>query len=208
VGGGTLASILLINFRPSVLNFSDWRHYEIFAQAPGKPIPAEVRRATELVIRPATEVGNYDYLIDYVFQQDDVIRVVVGSTGLDAVKGVAASSMIEATAPTEMQYGTFIAPNLLGPNHDHFFNFRLDFDIDGRQSTFVRTDLVPAAVAEGSPRRSMWKTKDAVPMSELEGRYKVNLAHAGNVSPDEHGSRKRPRPSSRLHDPAREQRRL
>jgi len=36
-------------------------------------------------------VGNYDYSIDYVFQQDGTIRVAVGATGIDAVKGVASS---------------------------------------------------------------------------------------------------------------------
>jgi primary-amine oxidase len=51
-----------------------------------------------LVVRSASEVGNYDYLIDYVFQQDGMIHVLVGATGLDAVKGVAATSMADATA--------------------------------------------------------------------------------------------------------------
>ena len=40
-------------------------------------------------MRTASEVGNYDYLLDYVFQQNGMIRVMVGATGLDAVKGVA-----------------------------------------------------------------------------------------------------------------------
>jgi primary-amine oxidase len=34
----------------------------------------------------------------------------------------------------------------------------------------------PAAVAKGLPRRSMWKTEEETPMTELEGRYKVNPA--------------------------------
>jgi primary-amine oxidase len=153
-----------------------WRHYEIFAQASDKPVPTEGRPATELVVRSASEVGNYDYLIDYVFQQDGMIHVLVGATGLDAVKGVAARSMADATAPADMRYGTLIAPNLVAPNHDHFFNFRLDFDIDGQKNAFMRTGLIPAAVAEELPRRSMWKTEDEMPMTELEGRYKVNAA--------------------------------
>jgi primary-amine oxidase len=50
-----------------------WRHYEVFAQASDKPVPTEGRPATELVVRSASELGNYDYLIDYVFQQDGMI---------------------------------------------------------------------------------------------------------------------------------------
>jgi primary-amine oxidase len=153
-----------------------WRHYEVFAQTPDKPVPAEGRPATELVVRSASEVGNYDYLIDYVFQQDGMIRVMVGATGLDAVKGVASQSMTDTTAAADTRYGTLIAPNLVAPNHDHFFNFRLDFDIDGQKNAFMRTALVPAKVAKGLPRRSMWQTEDTMPMTEMQARYKVNPA--------------------------------
>ncbi|MBD9374556.1 tyramine oxidase [Rhizobium sp. ARZ01] len=153
-----------------------WRHYEIFAQTPDKPVPAEGRPATELVVRSASEVGNYDYLIDYVFQQNGMIRVMVGATGLDAVKGVASTSMKDATAAEDTKYGTLIAPNLVAPNHDHFFNFRFDFDIDGQNNMFARTGLVPATAPEGTPRRTFWETKDEMPMTELQGRYKVNPA--------------------------------
>ncbi|MDI7862799.1 tyramine oxidase [Rhizobiaceae bacterium n13] len=153
-----------------------WRHYEIFAQTPEAPVPAEGRPATELVVRSASEVGNYDYLLDYVFQQNGMIRVMIGATGLDAVKGVASQSMKDPTAAEDTKYGTLIAPNLVAPNHDHFFNFRFDFDIDGQKNMFARTGLVAATAPEGTPRRTFWETKDEMPMTELQGRYKVNPA--------------------------------
>jgi primary-amine oxidase len=58
-----------------------WRHYEWFAQTPDSSIPADGRPATELVFRYASTVGNYDYLVDYIFMQDGTIKVAVGSTG-------------------------------------------------------------------------------------------------------------------------------
>jgi Cu2+-containing amine oxidase len=58
-----------------------WRHFEGFAQTPEAAIPAEGRPATELVFRYASTVGNYDYLVDYIFMQDGTIKVAVGSTG-------------------------------------------------------------------------------------------------------------------------------
>ena len=112
-----------------------WRHFEIFAQTPDKPVPAEGRPWTELVVRSASEIGNYDYLMDYVFQQNGMIRVMVGATGLDIVKGVASTSMSDPTAAADTAYGTLIAPNLVAPNHDHFFNYRLDFDVDGQANS-------------------------------------------------------------------------
>jgi primary-amine oxidase len=151
-----------------------WRHYEIFAQSETQQTPAEGRPATQLVVRSASEVGNYDYLVDYVFHQDGRIDVMVGSTGLDAVKGAAIKSMNDAGAAEETRHGTLIAPNLIAPNHDHFFNFKLDFDIDGQANTFMRTGLVPANPVPDAPRRSMWVTQTVPAKTELGGRYKVN----------------------------------
>ncbi len=163
-----------------------WRHFEIFAQGPETFTPTEGRPATELVVRSASEVGNYDYLIDYRFGQSGQIEVMVGSTGLDAVKGVAATSMADASALEETRHGTLIAPNLVAPNHDHFFNFRLDFDIDGQANSFMRTAMVPAEMPADIPRRSMWVTEQQMPQTEAEARYKVNpdspaMYHVGNM---------------------------
>jgi primary-amine oxidase len=153
-----------------------WRHFEIFAQSPEVATPAEGRAATELVFRSASEVGNYDYLVDYVFQQDGTIRIAVGSTGLDAVKGVKAMSMADASAEADTRYGTLIAPNLVAPNHDHYFNFRLDFDIDGEVNDFMRARLVPAVAPEGLPRRSFWTVQREHPKTEGAARSKINPA--------------------------------
>jgi primary-amine oxidase len=151
-----------------------YRHYEFLAQQPKAAVPAEGRAATELVVRSASEIGNYDYFVDYVFQQNGAIRIMVGATGLDAVKGVAASSMNAASAAADTRYGTLIAPNLVAPNHDHFFNFRLDFDVDGTDNAFMRMGIEPARTPAGSPRRSLWELHHTMPRTELEGRFKVN----------------------------------
>ena len=39
---------------------------------------------------------------------------------------------------------------------------------------FTRTALVPGTAPEGPKRLSFWETRDEVPMTELEGRYRVN----------------------------------
>jgi primary-amine oxidase len=46
------------------------------------------RRARDLVLRTIANIGNYDYVFDWVFQQDGSIRVVVGSTGVVNSKAV------------------------------------------------------------------------------------------------------------------------
>src|SRR5882757_1976162 len=51
-----------------------WRHLE------GDVISG--RPSRELVLRTAAVAGNYDYILDWVFQQDGTIRVAVGATGI------------------------------------------------------------------------------------------------------------------------------
>jgi primary-amine oxidase len=164
-----------------------WRHYEVFAQSEDAPIPAEGRPWTELVVRSASQVGNYDYFIDYVFQQDGKIRIMIGSTGLDAVRGVASTSMEDPTAEADTAHGTLIAPHLVAPNHDHFFNFRLDFDVDGRDNNFMRTAIVPGTPAPDAVRRSFWVTEMTMPRTEDEASYRVSydrpaMYHVGNMN--------------------------
>lgn len=151
-----------------------WRHFEVFAQTPETPVPAEGRPARELVVRTASEVGNYDYLIDYRFYQTGELRIMVGATGLDAVKGVASASMSDPTAAADTAHGTLIAPNLVAANHDHYFNFRLDFDIDVPQNHFMTMDIVPGKTPKGSPRRSLWTVETNMPDSEMDARYQVS----------------------------------
>src|SRR5882757_2767164 len=127
-----------------------WRHFEIFAQNDGKVTPTAGRPASELVVRSASAVGNYDYLIDYVFHQDGSIRVAVGATGVDSVKGVASQSMKDATAAADTSHGTLVAPGLVAPFHSHYFNFRLDLDVDGPLNDFMRERLTQQAMPEGS----------------------------------------------------------
>ncbi len=127
-----------------------WRHYEIFNQT------HESRPETELVVRFVPTVGNYDYLIDYVFNQKGEIAVRIGATGIDSVKGVLSKTLSDPTAAADTAYGTLVAPNLVAINHDHYINFRLDLDVDGQNNSFVEDKLVPSRLPADNPRRSLW----------------------------------------------------
>jgi len=127
-----------------------WRHSESINQTYGG------RANVELVVRMITTIGNYDYLFDWVFTDAAEIEVKVGATGIDALKGVASVSMRDATAAADTRYGTLVAPNIVAVNHDHYFNFRLDLDVDGQANSFnhdvyTKTMLPPDAV-----RRSIY----------------------------------------------------
>ena len=137
-----------------------WRHYEFFTES------HESRPNIELVVRMAPEVGNYDYLLDFVFNRRGEIDLRVGAYGIDAVKAVAAKTMMDATAKEDTQYGTLIAPNLVGVNHDHFINFRVDLDVDGQRNRMVVDNYVTHALQNNPLRRSLWQVESAVVPTE------------------------------------------
>jgi primary-amine oxidase len=162
-----------------------WRHYEIVGRSKGDRTPTAGRPAAELVVRSAAAIGNYDYLVDYIFHQDGSIRVAVGATGIDATKGVASQSMKDTTAASDTRHGTLIAPGLVAPFHSHYFNFRLDLDVDGTANDFMRERLTQQALPEGSPRRSLYAVTSEMPATDTAARTRIEpaspaLYHFGN----------------------------
>lgn len=137
-----------------------WRHYEFFTDS------HESRPDVELVVRMAPEVGNYDYLLDYAFNRNGEIEVRVGAYGIIATKGVAARKMQDAMAKADTQYGTLVAPNLVGVNHDHFMSFRLDLDVDGQDNRLVVDKFVKRRLANNPLRHSLWQVERSVVPSE------------------------------------------
>jgi primary-amine oxidase len=141
-----------------------WRHFELFAGG-----LYEGRAEVELVVRMIATVGNYDYMIDYVFTQHGALRVEVGLTGIDIPKGVRSVTLKDKTAAADTAHGTLVAPRLVAPFHSHHFNFRLDVDVDGRDNSFVLGHLKTQDVV-GSPRKSVWVLDEAVLTREQDAR--------------------------------------
>ena len=146
-----------------------WRHAETVNGAYAG------RQAKELVLRTIPSVGNYDYIIDWVLTEAGVLRIDVGATGIDEVKGVAARAMGDPSAPNDTAYGTLVAPNLVAVNHDHFLSFRLDLDIDGSSNTLVQQQLVQQRLDSNAGRRSLWRLTEE------------NVAEEGPLERREHG---------------------
>lgn len=104
-----------------------WRHYEFNT---GK---VQGRRNRELVLVHAACIGNYDYLYYWIFSQNGSIRCEIKLSGMD--------EMAAGTQGTET--ATLIGPNLLASNHQHFFNFRFDFSIDGQVNRVSEHNISP-----------------------------------------------------------------
>jgi primary-amine oxidase len=142
-----------------------WRHFEVFAGG-----LYEGRAEVELVVRMIAPIGNYDYMIDWIFTQHGAIRVEVGLTGIDIPKAVRSTTIQDRSGPADTAHGALVAPHLVAPYHSHHFNFRLDLDIDGRSNSFVRGRLATRTDLRGSPRKSVWVLEDTVLPSERSAR--------------------------------------
>ena len=146
-----------------------WRHHE------GLNRSSEVRKNIELVFRFIASIGNYDYILDWVFRQDGTIRVMVGATGIVQAKGVKSRTNAEDPDGGDTSRGQRIAEHTVGINHDHHLNFRIDLDVDGTANSFVREALKPKRLDPGHPRKSLWVTQQQVPATELQGKMRIKL---------------------------------
>jgi primary-amine oxidase len=103
---------------------TDWRLDEV-----------EVRRSRRLVVSFIATVDNYEYGFYWYFYQDGTIQYEVKLTGI----------LLCAALADTPKYGTLVSPELNALNHQHFFNMRLDFDLDGRENSVyeVNTEAEP-----------------------------------------------------------------
>jgi primary-amine oxidase len=86
----------------------------------------EVRRSRRLVVSSISTIGNYDYGFFWYLYQDGTIESEVKATGIIATSAV---------APGETpRHGQLVASGVNGMIHQHFFNVRLDLDVDGTRN--------------------------------------------------------------------------
>nr|WP_314529896.1 primary-amine oxidase [uncultured Pseudomonas sp.] len=145
----------------------EYKHQEM-----GQPNLSTERR--ELVVRWISTVGNYDYIFDWVFQQNGTIGIDAGATGIEAVKGVKSSTMRDATAKEDTRYGTLLDHNIVGTTHQHIYNFRLDLDVDGENNSLVEVNPVVASNDRGGPRTSTMQTEQQVVATEQQAAQKFD----------------------------------
>lgn len=117
-----------------------WKHYDYNTQR------NDVRRSRELVISMTAAVDNYDYSLNWIFHQDGTLEVQNELTGIVLAQGTSAQKQSE-----DNSYGRLIAKNIFGVNHQHFFNYRLDFDVDGQANSAMEMNVKALPMDEKNP---------------------------------------------------------
>jgi primary-amine oxidase len=144
------------------------------------PFRSEWRRARELVITFMMAANNYIYGFNWIFGQDGAIRVEVELGGIPLAKGVQALQCQRCAerdgekgqAGAEDRYGTVVARRIVAPNHQHWFCFRLDLDVDGTANSVSELSAKPA----GGPKSGAWVLDEKILKSEKEAQRDLDLA--------------------------------
>jgi primary-amine oxidase len=152
-----------------------WRHWEGI----GGPESIAGRPGRELVFRSIAVVGNYDYILDWRFEQEGAITVAVGATGELEVKPVKDKMDMMGKDPegNPVEFGHLVAANTDGVDHDHFFSFRLDLDVDGPKNNFEVDKLVQYKLPASSARKTIWAMAAKCIDNESEAMQDISMQH-------------------------------
>ncbi|MBL8171671.1 MAG: primary-amine oxidase [Acidobacteria bacterium] len=143
-----------------------WKHVDYMTNQ------NQSRRARQLVLSFFAVVGNYDYGFNWVFHQDGTLEMEVLLTGVMATKGVAPAQSHGEHDP----YAHLVAPGVAAPHHQHFFNFRLDFDIDGPKNTVVEQNTAALPAGPNNRYHNAFTMKETPLRRESEAQRSLNLA--------------------------------
>jgi primary-amine oxidase len=142
-----------------------WKHVDYMTNQ------NQSRRATELVVSFFAVVGNYDYGFNWVFRQDGSLELEAMLTGVMATKGVTPN---EHGAHNEHSH--VVAPGVAAPHHQHFFNFRLDMDVDGTANTVVEQNTEALPQGENNQYGNAFTMRETPLLKEAEAQRSLNLA--------------------------------
>ena len=142
-----------------------WKHTDFRTEK------TEVRRGRRLVVSFIATVGNYEYGFFWYFYQDGSIEFDVKLTGI-----MSTGAVPPGTTPTHGQL--LNADGLYAPIHQHVFNMRLDFDVDGTANSVYEIDTVTDPAGPDNPLGNAFRTTATRLDSELAARRRASLDRA------------------------------
>lgn len=145
-----------------------WKHFDYKHN--------ESRRARDLVLSYIATIGNYDYGFNWIFRQDGSIEMEVLLTGIMAVKAVNSTEAAEGKEKEEV-YGYRVGPDVQAVYHQHFFNFRLDMDVDGPgDNSIIEMNTKAVPPGRGNPHMNAFIMTETLLGKEKLAQRQINLA--------------------------------
>lgn len=144
-----------------------WKHYDYVSEQ------KEVRRARNLVMTFNSAIGNYDYGFNWVFHQDGTLELEANLTGTMLVKASADTMHSKGN-----HFGRRVANNLLATNHQHFFTFRLDMDVDGQVNSASEMNTKALPIGEDNPTGNAFVAKETLMAKETDAVRDMDMKHS------------------------------
>jgi primary-amine oxidase len=131
---------------------------------------SEVRRARRLSVSMVATVGNYDYGFYWYFYQDGTIEAEVKLTGIMNTTGLKPG--------TTSRFGTEVSSGLNAPNHQHFFNARLDMAVDGETNSVEEVNTRGLPLGPENPHGNAFVAEATSLANESDAQRNTNAASA------------------------------
>jgi len=141
-----------------------WKHVDLLG---GR---SEVRRSRRLVVSFVATVGNYEYGFYWYFYLDGNIQLEVKLTGI-----VSPMAIEPGTQPA---FANVIAEGVAAPHHQHLFNARLDFDVDGSENEVYEVEAERMPPGPDNPWSNAFRQKATRLETETDARREVDAAHS------------------------------
>ena len=137
-----------------------WKHTDFRTEK------VEVRRSRRLVISCFATVGNYEYGFFWYLYTDGSIQYEVKLTGVLSTGAIPVGD--------EPRFGNLVAPGLYGPHHQHFFNVRLDMQVDGERNSVYEVDAAALPPGPDNPYGNAWVTNKTLLARESEAQRLID----------------------------------
>jgi len=141
-----------------------WRHVQ------WRTGEGTVRRSRRLVVSSFAGIGNYDYGFFWYFYQDGTIEFEVKLTGVLSTGAVHAGS--------RPAHGILVAPQLNAMLHQHYFNMRLDVEIDGERNTVEEVWTESVEPGADNPHGNAFRLRRRALATELAAQRRLDPASA------------------------------
>jgi primary-amine oxidase len=135
------------------------------------------RRARQLVVSGHSTIDNYDYQFNWIFGQDGEID---GEVILSGIMNVNRTSRMRDTAHAEGHalFGHLVAPGINAPNHQHFFSYRLDLDVDATSNRLYEVDMNAPTQGTENPKGELFAMRERRLTTEREAMRDVSFSAA------------------------------
>jgi primary-amine oxidase len=141
-----------------------WKHVDLWG---GR---GEVRRSRRLVVSFISTVGNYEYGFFWYLYLDGNIQLEVKLTG------IVSPMAIEPGA--QPAFANVVAEGVAAPHHQHMFNARLDFDVDGANNEVYEVEAERMPPGPDNPWLNAFRQKSTRFETELDAQRDTDGAHS------------------------------